>query len=135
MTKLKELTIFPAFNNPPLIVAGMVFGICLIFGLFLLFSHTIVYDYSGVPYIAWPWALPCFLLLALYNNKLVRAGDALKVSWRLGPITLKNNSYQLNSLAWVPYGNKQKYLSLHDGKGKVLVASSQTAKHISVLIS
>jgi hypothetical protein len=135
MANMNKMTIFPAYNNPPLILASVVIGICLAFGLLLLFSHTVIYNYAEVPFIAWPWALPVFLFFVAYNIKITRDGDTVIVSWRFAMFTLKRQSYHVKSLSWIPYGNKQKYLSLCSDQQRILVCSNQKAKHVSAIIS
>jgi len=135
MANMSKVTIFPAYNNPPLILASVVVSVCLAFGLLLLFSHTVIYDYAEVPLIAWPWALPIFLGLVTYNIKISRHGDTLNVSWRFAMLTLKRQHYSIKSLSWLPYGNKQKYLTLFSGQQRILVCSKQKAKQTSAIIS
>lgn len=135
MNDFKKVALFPAFNNPPLILASMVIGICLAFGLVLLVSHTVIYDYAAIPYIAWPWALPVFIGLVAYNIEIARTGENIEVSWRIFGFTVKRSGYHVSTVSWVPFGNKQKYLTLCSGQDKIFVCSKQKATIISALIS
>lgn len=135
MTHKKRVTLTPAFETPAGIIT-MTFLFCMLAGgLYLAFSHSFRFGYTGVPLAGWSWSLPLIALAMLYKIRLEPDGNGFVViSMRIAGFAFKSKEVKQSDVSWLPFLGKNKFYVLHvNDKPYVVVRKKTVLKTVLAL--